>query len=161
MPRVLSCCGGFLLAVLWMDLMFDVQVRAHPSGLLPEEVASSIAAYYARVTTGAYPMNRVIGAVMLVTLFGVLHQLLRGSFPLWLRVLAAACGAFPVSLALFRIFPKAMALASRADSLELQSDLARSIFVEHVVCALLMLVFVGIQLSVGGTRATAPASSRS
>jgi hypothetical protein len=28
-PLVLAACGGFLLAVLWMDLMFDVQVLRH------------------------------------------------------------------------------------------------------------------------------------
>jgi hypothetical protein len=26
---LLTACGGFLLAVLWMDLMFDVQVLRH------------------------------------------------------------------------------------------------------------------------------------
>src|ERR1043166_2149382 len=47
---ILAACGGFLLAVLWMDLMFDVQVLPHRTPELPEPVVSSIAAYYRRVT---------------------------------------------------------------------------------------------------------------
>ena len=65
MTRLLSLCGGFLLAVLWFDLMFDTQVLGAPPGDLPEEILASIAAYYARVTTAAVPMNRLIGVVML------------------------------------------------------------------------------------------------
>jgi hypothetical protein len=52
--------AGFLLAVLWFDLMFDVQVLGQGGPVLAEERLSSIAAYYARVTTAARPMNRLI-----------------------------------------------------------------------------------------------------
>ena len=105
MHRVLACCGGFLLAVLWMDLMFDVQVYGQPPGPLADEVVSSIAAYYLRVTTEADPMGRVIGGVMVVTVLGVTYQLIRGTFAFWLRALAAICAGLPISLALLRIFP--------------------------------------------------------
>ena len=47
---ILAACGGFLLAVLWMDLMFDVQVLRHRGETLPEAVVDSIGAYYRRVT---------------------------------------------------------------------------------------------------------------
>src|SRR6185312_1844083 len=46
-----SAGAGFLLAVLWFDLMFDVQARGG-SEVSPAAL-SSIAYYYARVTTGA------------------------------------------------------------------------------------------------------------
>ena len=60
---------GFLLAVLWFDLMFDVQVLGHHDTELPTDVRDSIAAYYRRVTTtAARPMNRLVAAAMLVTL---------------------------------------------------------------------------------------------
>ena len=36
--------AAFLLAVLWFDLMFDVQVRRHPTDPLPAEVLASISA---------------------------------------------------------------------------------------------------------------------
>src|SRR5262249_41712780 len=49
--------AAFLLAVLWFDLMFDVQTRKYVDGTLPAEVLASISAYYRRVTIEAYPMN--------------------------------------------------------------------------------------------------------
>ena len=63
--------AGFLLAVLWFDLMFDVQTRKHSGGVLPPEVLGSISAYYRRVTTEAYPMNRLVALVMLLTLAAI------------------------------------------------------------------------------------------
>ena len=63
-------CGGFLLAVLWFDLMFDVQVRRHPEGDLPEPVLASIAAYYRRVTTDARPMSWAVAVVMVIGVAG-------------------------------------------------------------------------------------------
>jgi hypothetical protein len=60
--------ADFLLAVLWFDLMFDVQTRKAVAGPLPPEVLASISAYYRRVTTEAYPMNRLVALVMLLRL---------------------------------------------------------------------------------------------
>src|SRR3974390_269972 len=60
--------AGFLLAVLWFDLMFDVQTRNSAANPLPSDVLASISAYYRRVTTEAYPMNRLGALVMLLTL---------------------------------------------------------------------------------------------
>ncbi len=55
-----AACAGFLLAVLWMDLMFDVQVLRHRDAALPEPVLASIAAYYRRATTTSRPMGHLI-----------------------------------------------------------------------------------------------------
>jgi hypothetical protein len=68
---------GFLLAVLWFDLMFDVQTRKH-TGDLPPEVLASISAYYRRVTTEAYPMNRLVALVMVLTLAAICAEIVQG-----------------------------------------------------------------------------------
>lgn len=78
MSAFVTAGGGFLLAVLWFDLMFDVQVLGQPAGELPEQRLSSIAAYYARVTTAARPMNRLIAAVMLATLAAIVVEIVKG-----------------------------------------------------------------------------------
>ena len=59
MSAFITAGAGFLLAVLWFDLMFDVQVRGS-RGTVPEDALASIAAYYARVTTAARAMSRLI-----------------------------------------------------------------------------------------------------
>src|SRR3954454_10702502 len=76
------CAGaGFLLAVLWFDLMFDVQIVRETAGVLPEPVLASIAGYYRRVTTDARPMNRLVAATMLATIGCIVAQIARGEGP--------------------------------------------------------------------------------
>ena len=69
MVSVITAATGFLIAVLWFDLMFDVQVWRHRrSPEVPETTLQSISAYYRRVTTTASPMGRLVGLVMFVLL---------------------------------------------------------------------------------------------
>ena len=44
MEAFVTAGAGFLLAVLWFDLMFDVQALG--GGVLPEDKLASIADYY-------------------------------------------------------------------------------------------------------------------
>src|SRR5216684_3009354 len=75
--------AGFLLAVLWFDLMFDVQTRKY-TGDLPPEALASISAYYRRVTTEAYPMNRLVALVMVLTLAAICVEIVQGENPWWI-----------------------------------------------------------------------------
>jgi hypothetical protein len=137
--------GGFLLAVLWMDLMFDVQVFRHRAagGDLPEEVLASIAGYYRRVTTLASPMGHAIGAVMIVTLAAVALEIVRG--PSWLGLVSLPFCGGPIGLALARVVPNAVRLGTRADPPSVQSALARGICRDHVFCLASIAAFVAIQ----------------
>jgi hypothetical protein len=140
--------GGFLLAVLWFDLMFDVQVLGHREGDLPEAVLSSIATYYARVTTAARPMNRLIATVMLATIAAIVVEIANGggvpSAAAWVSL--ALAGA-PVLLVATRTVRAAVRLGTRADPLERQSALARAIFREHVFCFASIAALIALQLS--------------
>ena len=51
MTAFVTAPAGFLLAVLWFDLMFDVQALTNRSGDVPEASLDSISAYYSRVTS--------------------------------------------------------------------------------------------------------------
>lgn len=145
--RVLaSAGGGFLLAVLWFDLMFDVQVIGHRASALPEEVLGSIAAYYRRVTTAARPMNRLIALVMLATLAAILAELFRGATPAWVAWTSLAAAATPIALAGARTVPNAVRLGARGDAIERQGALARSICHQHIFCAGSIVVLLLLQL---------------
>src|SRR5260221_3765333 len=76
--------AGFLLAVLWFDLMFDVQTRKYDGDVLPPEVLASIANYYRRVTTDAYPMNRLVALVMVLTLAAICAEIVDDKNPWWI-----------------------------------------------------------------------------
>jgi hypothetical protein len=150
---LLAACGGFLLAVLWMDLMFDVQVLRYRdrSAALPEPVLASIAAYYRRVTTTARPMGHLVGAIMATTVIASGVQVARADGSRGPALLAALlCGA-PIALALLRVYPNAVRLGARSDTPLGQSGLARAICRDHLFCLAAIFGFVALQLS-GATR---------
>jgi hypothetical protein len=142
---ILAACGGFLVAVLWMDLMFDVQVLRQRSGTLPEPVLDSIAAYYRRVTTGASPMGRLVGLVMAAAVAAAIAQLALGPAR-WAGAISLLLCAPPVLLAQLRIFPAAARLGAGADSPETRTRLAREICHSHLACLAAMVALTALQL---------------
>jgi hypothetical protein len=142
---ILAACGGFLIAVLWMDLMFDVQVLRQRAGVLPDAVLDSIAAYYRRVTTEATPMGRLVGVVMVAAVATAIVQLALGPERL-VAVLSLALCAPPVLLAQTRIFPAAARLGSQQDTPETQTRLAREICHSHLICLAAMVALTALQL---------------
>ena len=147
MVAFVSAGAGFLAAVLWFDLMFDVQVAGHDERELPEATLASIAAYYARVTTAARPMNRLIALVMLATLAAIVAEIASGDVPRWVAWSSLALAAAPIALAGGRTVPSAVRLGGRGDSLERQSALARSIRREHLLCLAAIAALLVLQLA--------------
>ena len=147
MTAFVTAGAGFLLAVLWFDLMFDVQVLRHQERDLPEDVLASIAGYYRRVTTAARPMNRLIAAVMLATIAAIVGQLARGDDPRWVGWASLVLAAAPILLAAAHTVPSAVRLGARTDATDHQSALARSIFRDHLLCAAAITALLAVQLS--------------
>jgi hypothetical protein len=139
---LLTACSGFLLAVLWMDLIFDTQVLARRGGELPDTVLASIADYYRRATTTSRPMSRLIALVMVILLGALAFRAVHGRDPSWLLVVSAMLAGVPITLALLRTVPNAVRLGSRVDSTAEQTRLARSIYRDHLLCVGCMLVFL-------------------
>ena len=150
MNSFVAAGAGFLLAVLWFDLMFDVQARGHAEAVLPEAVLASIAGYYARVTTASRPMNRLIAAVMLATLAAIVIEIARGDDPRWLNWASLPLAAGAIGLAGARTVPDAVRLGRRSDPPEAQSALARSILRDHAICFAAILTLLVLQLAGSG-----------
>jgi hypothetical protein len=149
MSAFVTAGAGFLLAVLWFDLVFDVQVLGHRDAELPESTLSSIASYYARVTTAARPMNRLIATVMIATIAAVVVELADGDIPSAAAWVSLALAVAPIALVAARTVPNAVRLGAREDDApERQSALARSIFREHVLCFVSIGALVALQLAV-------------
>ena len=149
MPRGRALAGagaGFLLAVLWFDLMFDVQARGYPERDVPAAVRSAIAAYYARVTTAARPMNRLIAGIMLITIGATVAELVREDLPVWRAWPALALTLGAVGLAAARTVPNAVRLGRQADDAAQQSRLAHMILRDHVVCIVAITAVLLLQL---------------
>jgi hypothetical protein len=77
-------------------------------------------------------MSYLIAVVMLVTVGGALIQVLVRPGPLVMRLVALALCGWPIVTARVRTFPNAARLGTRADSVEVQSALARSICRDHL-----------------------------
>jgi RsiW-degrading membrane proteinase PrsW (M82 family) len=145
--QAFACAGvGFLVAVVWFDLMFDVQVLRHREGDVPEVVLASTAAYYRRVTTDAAPMNLLVAVAMLGTLAAVVVELFRDLDPSWTGWASLALLVVPILLAQLRTVPNAVKLGSRADPVAVQSTLARVILRDHLVCIGALVAVLIVQL---------------
>jgi hypothetical protein len=141
------CAGaGFLLAVLWFDLMFDVQIARAGKAGRGEEAVGSIATYYRRVTTTARPMNRLIAAVMVATVGSIVIQLARGDRPRWVGWVALVLAGGAVLLAGVRTVPRAVQLGTRNDPFPRQHQLAKSIYRDHLLCAGAILAVLAVEL---------------
>ncbi len=138
--------AGFLLAVLWFDLMFDVQVLSHRDRDVPEAVLASISGYYQRVTTAARPMNRFVAAVMLGTIVAIVAQLVRGDEARWVGWSSLVLAGAPILLAAVHTVPGAMRLGARSDTVEQQSRLAWSICRDHLLCVAAVGSLLAVQL---------------
>jgi len=145
--QALATAGaGFLLAVLWFDLMFDVQVAGHGERVLPDAVVDSVAGYYRRVTTEARPMNRLVAVAMIVTVFAVVAEIVRSDGQPLARWLSLALALVPIGIAATRTVPGAVRLGTRTDSPQVQSSMARGIYRQHVFCACSIGALLLVQL---------------
>jgi hypothetical protein len=145
---VLVACSGFLLAVLWMDLIFDSQVgRPTRRGeQLPETTLASIAGYYRRATTTSQPMGRLIAVVMVVLLGSLVVEAVRGRSPGWLLIVSALLAGGPILLAALRTVPNAVRLGRRTDSPDEQTRLALAIYRDHIACLVGIVAFLALWL---------------
>ncbi len=146
MPTLAAAGAAFLLAVLWFDLMFDVQTRTHVGDLLPTDVLASISAYYRRVTTEAYPMNRLVALVMLLTLAALVAEIVQGVRPWWIGWVSLALAGSGAVFTLRRTVPNARRLGAAQDTPEVQSTLARAIYRDHLFSFTRTFLVLALQL---------------
>jgi len=145
--RTFAAAGaGFLLAVLWFDLMFDVQTRKHADDPLPVEILASISAYYRRVTTEAYPMNRLVALVMLLTFAAIVAEIVAGVHPWWIGWVSLALVVSGAVSTLTRTVPNARRLGRAQDTPEIQSTLARGICRDHLLSFARTTLVLALQL---------------
>lgn len=148
MPAAATAGLGFLFAVLWFDLMFDVQAARAANGVLPDDVVASIATYYRRVTIAARPMNRLVAVAMIATLAALVAQIAARRPPTWAVWASLVCALAGIGLAAVRTVRNAIRLGRGADDLATRSGLARSILRDHLVCAATIAAALVLQLAV-------------
>jgi hypothetical protein len=139
--------AGFLLAVLWFDLMFDVQVLRRRGGAPPDRSLASIAAYYRRVTTEARPMSALVGIVMAGTLVAIAVQIVNDEAPDWAAWTSLGLAGAAILTAVSHTFPAARRLGARRDPAPVQLRLARAVLRDHLFCFAAIGTVLTIQLA--------------
>jgi hypothetical protein len=141
-------CVGFMLAILYIDLMFDVLTVPYRRGgaAIPAEVLDRIANYYGRVTQNPY----VLMFVMLTTTACVVLQIVYGLTPRWTAYGSLAAIALAMAAGIFKVIPSARRLASGRDSAIVRSRLAHGVFTAHALLFVCILVLAFIQLVAAG-----------
>ncbi len=143
MTAFVTAGAGFLLAVLWFDLMFDVQVlRAERR----DEAVTSIAAYYRRVTLEAYPMNRLVAAIMLGTLAALVVQVVDGDAPRWASSASLALTLGAIGLAMGHTFGTGARLGRGRGTPDEQRRLAGLMLRDHLICLAGIVAVLALQL---------------
>ena len=143
MTAFVTAGAGFLLAVLWFDLMFDVQVR-HAERR--DEGVASIAAYYRRVTLEAYPMNRLVAVVMLGTLAALVVEVADGDAPRWASITSLVLTVGAIGLAMGHTFRTGARLGTGRGTPDQQVALARLMLRDHLVCLVAIVAVLVLQL---------------
>ena len=113
----------------------------------PGEVLASISSYCRRVTTDAYPMNRLVALVMVLTLAAICAEIVQGETPWWIGWVSLVLAGTGFVLTITRTVPNAVRLGRGNDSLEQQSTLARAIYRDHLSSFARMIVVLGLQLT--------------
>lgn len=142
MQAFATAAAGFLLAVLWFDLMFDVQVRDGS-----DEAVESIATYYARVTRAAHPMNRLVMVAMLGLLASIVAEIVGDSVPAPTAWVSLVLAVVPIGLAGTTTVPAAVRLGQRVDPPEVRRRAAHHILRQHVVCFAFVAAVLVVQLA--------------
>src|SRR4051812_2184440 len=127
--------------------MFDVQARRHPDDDVPAAARASIAAYYARVTTAARPMNRLIAAATVTTIGATVAELAGADLPAWRAGSALVLTLGAVGLAAGRTVSNAQRLGRGSDDAAGQSRLARTILHDHLLCIGVIATVLVLQLA--------------
>ena len=147
MHACIASGAAFLICVLWFDLMFDAQTRNHEGDALPTEVLASISNYYRRVTIEAYPMNRLIAVVMVLTVLAIVTEIIRNTEHWWIGWISLAAAITAIGLARLRTIPNAARFGRAKGSLEAQTTLARAIYRDHLYCIAAIAIVLVLQLS--------------
>lgn len=147
MPAVVAAGAAFLFAVLWFDLMFDVQTRRYPSGTLPPEILSATSSYYRRVTVEGAPMMYLPVAVMVLVLAAIVLELVNAAVTPWVGWVSLVLAAWSVVSVAFVAVPRAQRIGRAQEPAEILSDLARTVFRLHALAAICWVVVIGLQLS--------------
>jgi hypothetical protein len=141
----LFLCIGFMLAVLYIDLVFDMVAlpyrknRATP----PKEVLESITSYYGRITQNPWLLIFVLTTSATCIIWEIVYKLVPPRISYCSIVVVSAL----MLIGVLKVIPAAHRLASGKESIEVQTRLVHSLFPYHILLLILTLSLTLLQFS--------------
>jgi hypothetical protein len=141
---LLFLCIGFMIAVLYIDLVFDASALSYrdSSEPLSAAVLGPIATYYRYITRNPY----LLMLVMLTALGCILAQIVYGLAPRWAAYASLSVMAANMLVAVSKVIPTAKRLAGGKDEVGLQSHMVHSMLPYHLALLAAVLLLAIVQL---------------
>lgn len=141
----LFLCLGFMLAVLYIDLMFDIMAAPHKkNAVLPPLVLDSITHYYGRITQNPF----VLTFVMLTTALCLGAEILYDLVPRWASYSSMFLMVLSMMTAIVKVIPTAQRLGAGTGSQEERTRMIHSMMPAHLILMVNILLLTAIQFSV-------------
>jgi hypothetical protein len=142
-------CIGFMLAVLYIDLMFDVSAVPYRRAktALPKEVLDPITHYYGRITQNPY----VLMLVMLTTIICIGAEIVFGLAPRWVGYSSLFLMGLSILASVLKVIPTAQRLGSGKDPEVVRTRMVHSMLPFHVVLLVSIVLLAAVQVF-GATR---------
>ncbi len=125
----LFLCIGFMIAILYIDLMFDVMAVPYRRASTPPEVVGSIVTYYGRITQNPYLLMFVMFTAMVCIVAELWYQLV----PAWVGYSSLVFMGIGMGAGAGKVIPAAQRLSSGKEPEDARAQLIRSMFPWHVI----------------------------
>jgi len=145
----LYVCVGFMLAILYIDLMFDVTAMPYrrTGTPLPKAVLDPITSYYGRITQNPY----LLMFIMLVTTLCVVSEIVYGLGPAWAAYASLALIGLSAVASVAKVIPAAERLASGRETEGRQAELIHSMLPYHLLLLVNIVALAAIQFGTVGS----------
>jgi len=142
----LFLCLGFMMAVLYIDLMFDIMAAPYrkTNAALPKVVLDSITHYYGRITQNPY----VLMFVMLTALLCIGSEILYDLVPRWAAYSSLGLMLLSMMTGVLKVIPTAQRLGAGTDSEDARTRMVHSMMPFHLILMVNILLLTAIQFSV-------------
>jgi len=142
-PPLLLWVSGFFLAMLWFMLMADTRASGITADAIPADILVSIRTFY---TVIFGPMTWFVKIVFALGLLSMTLQLTITAIPWYIRWTVFLTNAPPIFMAALYVIPLVDRLITNTDTLEVQSQMALTVYNGHLLAATCVALMIVLQL---------------
>ncbi len=137
-------CLGFMFAVLYIDMVFDVSARGHrhTGKPLPPDVLEPIVTYYRYITKNPF----LLIGILTTALASIIAEIRYALVPAWAGYASLALILLTMLTGVLKIIPQAQRLAAGKDSIEQQTTLVHGLLPFHTVMMVNVFLLIAVQL---------------